>query len=696
MAVIQIKRGTSAEWTAANPVLALAELGLETDTNKLKAGDGVTVWSALSYLTSEGDGGAAGVTTVNTRDGDVILTSLDVGLENVDNTSDLDKPISTATQSALDLKADASDLGDKADDADLTALEGRVTTNEGNISANTTAIGTKIGAVVEDTAPELGGDLDVGNYKLTSSGYDITTDKGICPTNDATQDIGKADKRWQDIYIQDSVDFTDKRTGASSALSIRDGQLTVTNSVDEVTTAVDLGGTTPDPGHIRNLEIDGTGRYAVGPSTLANTNGFITREFINTPGQFFVINDIDGGVFTNGRRQCFGLVRETIVDGTDLSGRTEGLFTGGNSGGWSTSPFWYYTGGYPYIWTSYSIAAQTPSGSGETYSGTFGNQNAQRNWWGACTYLGLGKKLRVGIADGTNSDATGANYSNKLITQLYVYEEMIQDATVLASLPANVANYGAGWYTCWATGGNYENMGSFPDDSTGYGASRQAGQDKGYRFRWSTFGNTTLNQLPYVQGVPSINDQIAAATGLTYYLVYSPSVADKAAANVILASGTTSAENPFHTSEEVVLLQFQQPRANADWDASAEDIYDIRHTEVGAIQSSPLFTTYDISTKDAIIESGLSVQGIEAIRGTVAKIILESVIGYYMIRQLNATERETVRTTFAPIINAANTGQLQEVFDLVSDVSPDPLYPQELLDALEEKTGFYLRNYPVF
>jgi hypothetical protein len=51
---IQLRRDTAANWTANNPVLALAEIGLETDTNSFKVGDGVTAWSALSY------GGVAG------------------------------------------------------------------------------------------------------------------------------------------------------------------------------------------------------------------------------------------------------------------------------------------------------------------------------------------------------------------------------------------------------------------------------------------------------------------------------------------------------------------------------------------------------------------------------------------------------------------------------------------------------------
>lgn len=53
-------------------------------------------------------GPTGGVISVNTRTGDVVLTKSDVALSNVDNTSDLNKPISTATQSALDAKANQS------------------------------------------------------------------------------------------------------------------------------------------------------------------------------------------------------------------------------------------------------------------------------------------------------------------------------------------------------------------------------------------------------------------------------------------------------------------------------------------------------------------------------------------------------------------------------------------------------------
>jgi len=46
---IQLRRGTAAQWTAANPVLAAGEVGIETDTYKIKFGDGITGWTSLPY-----------------------------------------------------------------------------------------------------------------------------------------------------------------------------------------------------------------------------------------------------------------------------------------------------------------------------------------------------------------------------------------------------------------------------------------------------------------------------------------------------------------------------------------------------------------------------------------------------------------------------------------------------------------------
>ena len=49
---MQQRRGTAAQWTSANPVLAAGEIGFEIDTNKFKIGDGINQWGDLEYFTS--------------------------------------------------------------------------------------------------------------------------------------------------------------------------------------------------------------------------------------------------------------------------------------------------------------------------------------------------------------------------------------------------------------------------------------------------------------------------------------------------------------------------------------------------------------------------------------------------------------------------------------------------------------------
>jgi hypothetical protein len=47
--LIQLRRGTAAQWVTANPTLAAGETGFETDTGKFKLGNGSQSWTALKY-----------------------------------------------------------------------------------------------------------------------------------------------------------------------------------------------------------------------------------------------------------------------------------------------------------------------------------------------------------------------------------------------------------------------------------------------------------------------------------------------------------------------------------------------------------------------------------------------------------------------------------------------------------------------
>ena len=69
---IQMRRDTAAAWTAANPVLAAGEMGLETDTAKYKIGDGTTAWTSLAYSSLPS---TAISTTTLTAKGDLLVAT---------------------------------------------------------------------------------------------------------------------------------------------------------------------------------------------------------------------------------------------------------------------------------------------------------------------------------------------------------------------------------------------------------------------------------------------------------------------------------------------------------------------------------------------------------------------------------------------------------------------------------------------
>lgn len=46
---LQVRRGSSSAWTAANSILYAGEIGYETDSGRFKIGDGTTSWTSLDY-----------------------------------------------------------------------------------------------------------------------------------------------------------------------------------------------------------------------------------------------------------------------------------------------------------------------------------------------------------------------------------------------------------------------------------------------------------------------------------------------------------------------------------------------------------------------------------------------------------------------------------------------------------------------
>jgi len=220
----QQRRGTAAQWTSANPILSAAEIGYETDTNKFKIGDGTNRWSALSYfvdldtmiagapgLLNSLDEIAAAInddpaffTTIAsslsskaplaspTFTGTVSgITKSMVGLGSVDNTSDEAKPISTATQTALDAKASNTALSNH--EADTTNIHGIADTS---VLATATTVATAKSEAI--TAAGTAADTKVSNAvaALTKSSVGLGN---VDNTSDANKPVSSATQTALDL-----------------------------------------------------------------------------------------------------------------------------------------------------------------------------------------------------------------------------------------------------------------------------------------------------------------------------------------------------------------------------------------------------------------------------------------------------------------------------------------------------------------
>jgi hypothetical protein len=160
---IQVRRGTAAQWTSANPTLSSGEFGFETDTNKLKCGNGSTAWNSLAYIATDGDitgvtagtgisgGGTSGTVTVSidtsvTADLTTAQTLTNKNLTSGTNTfpSSLATLTGTETLTNKTLTDPKINLAFDAEIASYTAVlanNGQIVTMD-NASANTFSIPT--------------------------------------------------------------------------------------------------------------------------------------------------------------------------------------------------------------------------------------------------------------------------------------------------------------------------------------------------------------------------------------------------------------------------------------------------------------------------------------------------------------------------------------------------------------------------
>ncbi|AND75267.1 tail fiber protein [Acinetobacter phage vB_AbaM_ME3] len=120
------------------------------------------------------------VMSVNTQTGNVTLTKSSVGLSNVDNTSDVNKPVSTATQAALNAKVNSTTFNTSISDINST-LSTKLDTSE-KATANGVATLDENGKIPLDQIPALSS----GNVVRSVTADTLTTARTFTITGDVT------------------------------------------------------------------------------------------------------------------------------------------------------------------------------------------------------------------------------------------------------------------------------------------------------------------------------------------------------------------------------------------------------------------------------------------------------------------------------------------------------------------------------
>lgn len=198
--VIQLRRGPSAEWALDNPVLKLGETGWETDTLRVKLGDGVTAWNDLPFAADEAASVAAEVVRAMAAEADLqdqIDTIEASDVETVAGVSPVggDVPV-VGLQTALSLPANTvtslstltTNLGTEVTNrtnAD-TALQTNINTEASTRGTADTTLQTNINTKV--TKP----DLDSWPVYLYGNSYAVLNAAFFTPGNHYSEQVADA------------------------------------------------------------------------------------------------------------------------------------------------------------------------------------------------------------------------------------------------------------------------------------------------------------------------------------------------------------------------------------------------------------------------------------------------------------------------------------------------------------------------
>ena len=224
---IQLRRDTATDWASANPTLSLGEPGVETDTLKIKIGDGATAWNSLDYTT----------TTIFSELQNIPTTLAGYGITDASTTTEMNNAISLAVSDLVDTAPGALDT--------LNELAAAINDDANFSTTITDSIATKLplagGTMTGDITFNAGQQFDGRDVSADGAKLDtIEENADVTDTANVTAAGALMDSEVTNLAQVKTFDGSDYATSAQGALA--DSALQSVAFADLTTTPTTLSG----------------------------------------------------------------------------------------------------------------------------------------------------------------------------------------------------------------------------------------------------------------------------------------------------------------------------------------------------------------------------------------------------------------------------------------------------------------------
>ena len=278
---IQFRRGTEAEWTSTNPILAEGELGLELDTGRFKVGVGTTSWTNLQYAFENIDElNVTGIATVGSLS--IGSTQVISSARQLQNIVSLDATTTATIESAV---AAAPNDFTSLNIIGISTLNGLVDINNdvdisGNLKVvgistlNNVVVGGATTALIVSGNARIIGILTIGTSSITLNGFNNQVNVGSATTITADGfQVGE-----NTLY---STGLTVNNINSTGIITANSFSGTVTGTATSTTNIPNLSGDITSANTITTLatvnsNVGSFGSQTLIPVVTVNAKGLVT------------------------------------------------------------------------------------------------------------------------------------------------------------------------------------------------------------------------------------------------------------------------------------------------------------------------------------------------------------------------------------------------------------------------------------